>query len=350
MTAQSVSSHWRCRWLAVGLALAFSCSTESDEPGKELPAESVRLVEEGRALLANRKVGAARTKAEEALRVSTENPGAHALKARCLWQMSQLDPAVEAYQAGLPYAASGDGTLERELGELAASLKYHDIALEALEAAYGRKALPPKSLGLYASELQSVGRGADAVTVYEELERLEPRQHEWPLERGRCLLDLGELEQARAALEKARGLDNESATVWAELGNLAVQENRLEDADRCFTRSLQLDDRQGRVLSQLAMICSRLGEPERAREYQDRYAELSRLQQEANDEQKRLNKLRNMKRLAEKALAVHQPAEARGYLEHAIALDPDDPDLRRLLLSVYEQLGLEDEAARLRDN
>ncbi len=334
-------------WICVGVwALLAACSSD-EQPS--IPAEAVRLVEEGQALLKAGKAKAAEEKATRALSVERAFADAHLLRGEALWRQNLLGPAVEAFREGLPFADTGDGTLEKRLGELAASVQDHDLALLALEAAWKRGVDDTRVLQLLAEEYSHAARGDEALSIFGQLERREPRSSDWPIEVGRLHLDLGRLSEARSAFERARAADPVSARPWAELGGLAVQEGDLEEAERCYLRSLDIDPDQGRVLFQLAMIASRREDSDRARQYQARYEELVRRQQTVSDAQRRQNHLRNMNRLARRALSEGDDAEARPFLERYVAIDPDDDKMRQLLVNVYERLGLTEEAARLRD-
>lgn len=334
-------------WVTITLVTLLGCSSGEPDPVSHVPEDAVRLVEEGQALLESGKARAAQQKAEAALAVEKAYPEAHRLRGDALWQQSRLDPAVRAFQEGLPYADSGDGTLEKRLGELAASVKYHDIALSALEAARRRGVEDPRVLQLLAEEYTNASRREDALECYRELHEREPKNPEWQLEIGRLHLDVGRLNEARVAFQRASAAEPVSPKPWAELGGLAVQEGDLQEAERHYLRSLDLDPDQGRVLSQLAMICSRRGDSDRAEEYQERYQALFRQQQAISDVQRRQNHLQNMTRLARRALNAGDDAGARAFLERYVALDPDSEEMRRLLIGVYERLGLEEEAARL---
>ena len=133
------------------------------------------------------------------------------------------------------------------------------------------------------------------------------------LYRGYCLYELGRLDAARASLETYLGAKPDSDEARFDLGLVALEQDRAEEAAREIQRAIDL-------------VQPRLTEPTRAAEAQ---RDLGRY----------------LARLSDARLRLDDLAGARQALERSAELVPDIPDVWSKLHRVLVRLG-EDEAAK----
>jgi tetratricopeptide (TPR) repeat protein len=99
----------------------------------------------------------------------------------------------------------------------------------------------PGALSLSGRFLLELGRPAEAKETYSRLLEVQPGAFEGHLGLGRALLDLREIEAARASLEKARAIDPESANVYCFPARL---EGDLEASERWIREGLAVEPRR----------------------------------------------------------------------------------------------------------
>ena len=155
----------------------------------------------------------------------------------------------------------------------------------------------------------------DALAEFDEAARLSPESFRPHYNRGRALNDLGRSDEAREALEIAIGLNGRYAPalqllgaiervagrseravellqraaefdpgnplVHYDLGLAVAQAGRAQDAIPYWERVLALDSRHKETLYNLAQALHSV-EPERAREYRDRFAALKAEEQDTD--------------------------------------------------------------------
>jgi Flp pilus assembly protein TadD len=83
-------------------------------------------------------------------------------------------------------------------------------------------------------------------------------------ELGDCLAAVGQIEQAQECYERAAVLAPDEAGPYLGSGVIALQEDRIEDADIAFRVALRLDGRNSRAMAGLAMVAQRQSQPQKA--------------------------------------------------------------------------------------
>lgn len=107
-------------------------------------------------------------------------------------------------------------------------------ALERAEAAAGTTRSTAKLRGDLSYK---AGRWGDAARHYRDAAALGDESSWLLVQLGRCRLRLGDLEGARGAAAQAAERDPASASPWVLLGDIALQEQRPEEAEARYARA-----------------------------------------------------------------------------------------------------------------
>lgn len=83
-------------------------------------------------------------------------------------------------------------------------------------------------------------------------------------ELGDCLAAVGQIEQAQECYERAAVLAPDEAGPYLGSGIIALQENRIEDAEIAFRVALRLDGLNSRAMAGLAMTAQRRNQHQKA--------------------------------------------------------------------------------------
>lgn len=216
---------------------------------------------------------------------------------------------------------------------------------------------------------QVYGYRDSAALCYRNAGRLDPDEPRWSFYLGMLAEEDGDLDAAREHFEAAAALAPEAVEPRVRLGDLALQQRRLEVAERWYGKALSTDPRNpGALLGRarlalqrgdaeaavrplqslvrrqpeavevrytLAMAWRRLGDQERAAEH------LQRIPEETLDQrrlaadapwQQELKLLdvgaRNLTRRGVRAARRGEPVRAATLLGRAVAADPDGPEKR----------------------
>lgn len=132
----------------------------------------------------------------------------------------------------------------------------------ALALAPGQPAL----LGNLATLLRRQGRAAEALPLWQQVTRLQPRLPGGWLDLGQTALELRQTELAQSALNQAVALDPQSARAWAALGHAHRAADDLKAAATAYRRALALDPGRGAVWSNLGAVLRLAGQPAEAAE------------------------------------------------------------------------------------
>jgi len=109
-------------------------------------------------------------------------------------------------------------------------------ALDGAEAAAGRTAFTARLRGDLEARAR---RWADAARAYEHAEALGDRGTWSLVQLARCRLHLGDLEGARGAASRAIEKDEGASAAWTLLGEMALREDKLDEAEAMLERAHQ---------------------------------------------------------------------------------------------------------------
>ena len=112
----------------------------------------------------------------------------------------------------------------------------YTVGILSLQAPKEAKKSYAKAMSLAAER-----RPAEALVNFQTALRVYPKYADAWLGAGKAQWELGRADDARAAFEKARELDNKLVGPWQELGYLACAQSRWEDALRFLEQAVRLD-------------------------------------------------------------------------------------------------------------
>jgi tetratricopeptide (TPR) repeat protein len=118
----------------------------------------------------------------------------------------------------------------------------------------------PNVLMEAATMLQASNRATEALEVLQQHERLVPGDHHTLVEEGRCLADLGRLEEAEAVLRRAVRVRDAAAEY--NLGTVLDRQGRSEEARARYENALTIDPFHARALNNLGVWWDRHGQSE----------------------------------------------------------------------------------------
>jgi tetratricopeptide (TPR) repeat protein len=95
------------------------------------------------------------------------------------------------------------------------------------------------------------------------LEQFEP-DHDLLLHIGQCYLEMGDLNRAKAYLQKAQRLDSFNDEVFYFLGECFFREAQYQKAARFYRRAIEMEDRREEYFRALGETYLRLGKPDKA--------------------------------------------------------------------------------------
>jgi predicted Zn-dependent protease len=186
--------------------------------------------------------------------------------------------------------------------------------------------LDPRVGGTYADRLGEAyvgaGRENDGIRVLKAALARDPSNGRVSLGLGLALLRRGDHAEARRLLDVARQWADspaDRALGCAGLGDVAVEENRLDEAAARYEEALRIEPDLPAVLDRAAAMELRLGRPARAVELIERLLRKSPATAE------------NQALYGRALAAAGRGDEARRAFEKSLALDPRQPETRRLL-------------------
>ena len=184
--------------------------------------------------------------------------------------------------------------------------------------------------------LEAQNQPAAAAEAYRAAIELEPHNPTFHCNLGNALKAMGRPEEAIEAYRRAVALDPGHATAWSNLGVACSQLKRMADCFAAYRAALACDPALGRVRLSLAQAL-----------YEERR------HNEAAEELRALLQLEPSNKIAYVTLGLiysdaDQAAEARGYFERALEIDPDLTFARLCYGNCLEALGDDEGAARER--
>jgi tetratricopeptide (TPR) repeat protein len=171
------------------------------------------------------------------------------------------------------------------------------------------------------------------------------------------LLDQGKAEEALSVALEHRKLFPESHEGRFWLGQAYLQLKDYENARKSHEEVIQLAPDFTLSYHSLALICARLGEREKAKEYRQKFAGLKRTDMERDRGRNKLFRdLPYQRGTAANAhlcagnvqLRVGSPRKAEAHWVRGVAVAPERTDCREDLAALYEEQGRLHDALRLR--
>jgi tetratricopeptide (TPR) repeat protein len=180
--------------------------------------------------------------------------------------------------------------------------------------------------------LQASGRAAEALDYLRQREKVAPGDHQTLVEQGRCLVDLGRLEEAEAVLRQAVRVRD--ATAEYNLGAVLDRQRKVTDARARYQRALEIDPFHAPAMNNLGVSLDRSGQSEPAIAWLRRATQADPEYAEAYSN------------LGSALIGARRLPEAIRALETSLALDPNSPDTHNNLGIALAPSGRMAEAAR----
>jgi tetratricopeptide (TPR) repeat protein len=266
-------------------------------------------------------VAEAKELAAELVKTFPESPHALTLAGRIHYAFGDATAADACWTACL--ARNPDFTeASRSLGEAAWEHGNYDKAVPYLQKALAANARPDdKHLLFLADSLLSAGRAQEAARVLEQAAENGPLPTH-----GLCFL-----------------------------GQAYLETKQYEKAKSRFQETLALDAQSFRAHYGLATVLARLGQPEEARKHRQQYAELKSQVLAQSDRMRAEMRKRDLSNVRPLVRDCHQNAgticanrarlqEAEEHWLRALALEPQNPQVRKLLELLYREQGRTQEA------
>jgi tetratricopeptide (TPR) repeat protein len=198
--------------------------------------------------------------------------------ARALLMTEQWSLAIPL----LERVAQSEPTNPDALYELTACRVRLGLFEQALESAQRFAKLPGQEARghlFMGAILRDLGKDAEAAAAYEQVLQFDPKAEslqspasEYFLQYGQTLLRLGKPEESLEPLKRSAAA-RETPEVLFELGNAAMQLQRLEDAKTAWKRALVLDQQYVQVREALARTELQQGRPQQALDWLSPLAE-----------------------------------------------------------------------------
>jgi tetratricopeptide (TPR) repeat protein len=182
--------------------------------------------------------------------------------------------------------------------------------------------------------LQQAGQPDEALMLYAESARIEPRYSPAQYNLGNALLNRGWTEKACAALAAAVRLAPDDVEARYSFGRALMNDRRLDDAVAQFTEALGLKPDFAKAQTGLALALIKQGKTAEAILH---FSEAARLQ--PNDPEARFN-------LGLALLDSHQPADAAVQLAGELRLEPDETKAHYRLAQALQQQNQPADAVR----
>lgn len=257
--------------------------------------------------------------------------------------------------------------LEAKLGKAYFQLRQFPQATLHLKMALEQNAADVASIQLLALSYYNAGDCRDALPLLEKLGASLPSDiPDAPYAIGICYVTTGQLENARNSLAQMFSVSPDSGMAYLALAKLMVREHKVEAAVPQIEAALRLDPR-------LAMAHFLLGEIDLYQSnVQGAIAEFQKEQAvnptlwlvywRLGDAYMRLAKYDEAESVLKKAIWLNEaspgafmllgeialkkndPALASGFLERALAIDPQNADAHDALAAAYKALGRDAEA------
>lgn len=310
---------WLLAVLAVVLALFVVASTRSPQIEEDAAAPDVPDIPPARLKLPTEplrpSVDQLHQEAEEAIsRLLTAYPDSasaiHTVASHYL-QVRQFEKAGELWERAIKLAPSlagaraGLAEVEMELGDNARAVAILDEALSA---------------GLRTPE------------IYHSL--------------CQALQNAGEFDRAEAICREGLSEYPDDVDLWVELGRLQLQLQKLEESKASFERALTYEPESIPATYSLASVLARLGEAEKAQEYEQRHTQLKEQHPLSNERfqvifRGTLQKI-VVTTLVRAAIEHQRQGDIKAAEENllrALALHPRESSVYRNLIAIYRRQG-----------
>jgi Tfp pilus assembly protein PilF len=166
---------------------------------------------------------------------------------------------------------------------------------------------------------------------------------------GSCELSLGQLEAARATLDRSFALRKDDAAAHYVRAQLELTQGRPQEALHWLKQAEQLAPHETDITYALMLVHQQLGKQAEAKEYERTLQDLRRQYDQLDKLRKEIRARPDNVVLRDEAGALslrlgHQE-EAGHWLRTALRMDPDHRPTHRLLAEYFEKLGKADLAA-----
>jgi tetratricopeptide (TPR) repeat protein len=189
----------------------------------------------------------------------------------------------------------------------------------------------PNVLMELAAMLQVTDRATEALEVLKQHAQLVPGDHHTLVEQGKCLTDLGRLDEAEAVLRQAVRVRDAAAEY--NLGTVLDRQGRTDEARVRYERALAIDPFHARALNNLGVWFDRHGQGAEA---------IRTLERAIDADPESADAYSN---LGSAFIGARRLPDALRVLETAVALDPDAPDAHNNLGIALAQSGRLQDAA-----
>lgn len=257
--------------------------------------------------------------------------------------LANMQRAIEEHRrlmADPYYRAKLDGLLRLDGGRL------EEAEDKLLFAWQGRPADPDLLGGLGLLRMRQ-GHHAEAQAYFLQAQQRDPNPERWKgllraarywglMREASDAEDAKEFTLAEHKLEEARILDPYEPEALAALGRIRVAQNRTAEAEAAFRDALRLQPANVSALRGLANLLLRAG---REQEIDAMLARLGKAQRKEIGDAIDTARAAIYKEKAEALLANGNTAQAVAMLEHAAAIDRNDPWLRYDLARLYAVQG-----------
>lgn len=188
----------------------------------------------------------------------------------------------------------------------------------------------PNVLGELALMLQDTGRATEALEVLRQHELLVPGDHHTLVQQGKCLADLGRLEEAEAVLRRAIRVRDAAAEY--NLGTVLDRLGRSDEARAHYEKAIAIDPFHARALNNLGVWLDRRGQSDSG---------IKTLERAIQADPENVEAYSN---LGSALIGAGRPGDALRVLETAVAMAPDFPNAHSNLGLALAQLGRLEEA------
>lgn len=293
--------------------------------GRRAGLEKQGLLLEAQALAASGDLLAARAVVERAISAKHADAATYTLCADLSLQLR--DPAGAVRCADIALAANPNNPQARAMrGEALVRLGTADKGIAELDAA---NAAAPNDVDLWRRSgrvLLGLNRSVEALRRFARLLELQPRDADALLASAQIYLEQGELDQARTVALSLVGSPVQESRGQYVLGRIALKQSNPEDAVIAFARATRLDAKQGAAWAGLAEAYLALKDDRKARDALANAAALPEAPPTV------------FRQLAELELRAGRHAAALPPLEKAVALLPNDAELRLTQARTLAQL------------
>ena len=283
--------------------------------GRRAGLEKQGLLLEAQALTASGDVLAARAVVERAIGARHADVSTYTLCADLSLQLRDAAGAVRC--ADIALAADAGNPHARALrGEALVRLGTVDKGVAELDAA---NAAAPNDADLWRRSgrvLLGLNRNPEALRRFARVLELQPRDADALLASAQIYLEQGELDQARTVALSLIGSPVQESRGQYVLGRIALKQSNPEDAVIAFARATRLDARQGAAWAGLAEGYLALKDDRKARDALATAAALPDAPPAV------------FRQLAEVEIRAGRHSAAVPALEKAVALQPNDAELR----------------------